>query len=252
MLGVLVEGPPIKRVKRARQAIADVVKVEDDGQLQLSASHMQDVAASIFAGFSLLNAPGQSRAGASRQSADHNLPAGPPLGNQAITPARMAPMTPARVAASPRPATESPVKTDGPFGFQIVMPDIPNASETMPPDAAGERDSRLTTPGSGQRRKGGQGVQGQGRGRKKRNLVSEAKRVAQDFRTSTADDKSFFGLGAKTMIQWMGRLLKDIEERLPVCESEADFQELERTKKIVNVIINVTRAAKLHGIESAA
>ena len=54
------------------------------------------------------------------------------------------------------------------------------------------------------------------------------------------------------MIQWMGRLLKDIEERLPVCESEADFQELERTKKIANVIINVTRAAKLHGIESAA
>ena len=42
-MGARVPGMPIKKLTRSKQAIVDIVTEEDNGQVQLSETHFQDV-----------------------------------------------------------------------------------------------------------------------------------------------------------------------------------------------------------------
>ena len=67
-LGVIVPGPPMKKVKRAKQQIADVNTMQDDGSMSIRGEdHSSAIAAAIFQGFSLSSrASGSSPSGLSR------------------------------------------------------------------------------------------------------------------------------------------------------------------------------------------
>jgi hypothetical protein len=59
-----------------------------------------------------------------------------------------------------------------------------------------------------------------GRGRKKRDLVKEAIRNLDEFRSAPSDNPGFYGTGYKATLAWMVRLDGDIEQRLPEISDE--------------------------------
>lgn len=261
VLGVMVPGEPIRQVKRMRQAIVDVEETVDDGSLQLSETQAQDAAAKIFSGFSL-----SSRA--LGQVLSENLASEAP-----------AQVTAARVVA-PAGKTPSPSKKDvvqdgtaaaagpnkaGPFDVEFVVPQL--RAQELAPTVAGpsakSSGSSGSSRGSGNTvaspaaapaaaapaRKGGEAPSA-ARGRKKRNLVAEAKRVCQDFASCDRADKGFFGQGSKALYQWLQRLHRDFGERLHEATTQEEYNEHQVYQKGIDAILRVMKATRSHSAES--
>ena len=90
------------------------------------------------------------------------------------------------------------------------------------------------------------------RGRPKRNLIGDADRIISDFRASTPDDISFFGITAKTTTQWMQRLVEAIDEAVAeLDDAEANLEFIMR-KKSIEAILAMCRCARKGGVEGEA
>lgn len=87
-------------------------------------------------------------------------------------------------------------------------------------------------------------------GRKKRNLVGDAKRTAKEFAEAAQDDKTYFGVGSRTMVQWLTRLSKDFTERLPDAATEEEFEEHALYQKVIGIITRIVKGSRLHNMES--
>ena len=81
--------------------------------------------------------------------------------------------------------------------------------------------------------------------------MDEAKRTCDEFRKSDSSDVSYFGTGAKTMVQWLTRLSKDFTERLAVAATEDEFHELEYWDKALKIVLNVTKSVRQNGVDSS-
>lgn len=225
-MGVVVPGPPVKKLKRAQQGIVDVVRVEDDGQLELSESHAGDVAAAIAAGFSVDFRGGQSA----------GVGSSPPPAAAAHSQAT-APMAPA-CAPAPAPAS-SPGQSVGcagfgghRLGFEVVVPQLPgsaaaghqeeSASARVACKAKARCTPRPASAVSPSAASSALDASKSGPGRKRRNLVAEAQRAAGEFAAAGPDDKGYFGTSSKTTLQWMMRLQKDFKERIPTITAEQE------------------------------
>ena len=234
ILGVMVPGPPVKKIKKVDAQYVDVDMTEDDGSVQPTADHQSKIMSCIAAGFmAQFGMTPATRSGAGSVASSS--------GGSSTTFAP-APRAQALAVASPD-GKRKPVSDDGgddianTAGFQFVIPQLPGA-EVSPPGgqakagakagahaaAAGGRP-RSQPGGDGSSASGAGAAQAKaaaGRGRKKRNLIAESTRVAREFSICEPSDKTHFGTGAKTMLAWMLRLSKDFEGRLLELDEEED------------------------------
>ena len=135
VLGVMIPGPPIRKVKSARESFVDVRKIEDDGTCQFSENHMQTVAAAIAAGIGNFGNP-SSASSPSSSGGSVRRPAA--LLPHKVQGAQAAPAAVKMETPSPSVKREAPPDSlDGnPFGFQLVVPTIPGAA---PDDTSANR-----------------------------------------------------------------------------------------------------------------
>ena len=89
------------------------------------------------------------------------------------------------------------------------------------------------------------------KGRPKRNLVADSKKIRSEFLEAQADDSAFFGVGAKATVQWLQRLVEGFDSRVTDDDMTPEAQaELAVHRKPVESILAMCRAAKKAGVES--
>lgn len=72
-----------------------------------------------------------------------------------------------------------------------------------------------------------------------------------DFCATSADDKTFFATGQKSIIQWLLRLVEAFDDRLEELDLSEDVKtDLIIHKKMVQAITSVRKAARKSGVES--
>lgn len=187
----------------ARTGFVDLIKKEgDSSEVQLSKTHMQDLAAGIAEGFNFTSAMFAQGSQPAMQTGTA------PSASRPEVPRARFPVSP--VVASPLTSTnaELPSPASGSmFGFKMVVPQLPGVSTAAlatptkkhPPQEAGATPRQPTAKAFVTA--GGQG----GKGRKKRDLIKESTRVVGEFAVAGSDHATYFGTGAKVMIQWMTR-----------------------------------------------
>lgn len=274
VFGVFVPGAPIKRIKRAKDLIVDRNEVHDTGDLQFTPEHMTEIANTIFQGFAMASFSG-THAGAlpdarlvaaspaskptpavveaplsspqkgpetsffgvnfgSTRDSPGKEPTGDARGNQGIQ----------------QPASMQPVKKEQ-VSRQMDLK-IAKRGRGAGGAAADKRQGHASSSGSQQSLAGGSaGLAAMTKGRPKRNVVADAQKVIGEFKVASAGDKSFFGTGQKSLIQWLQRLVEAFDERLQEPAITQEFKtELILHKKMIEVVVALCKAARKSGVES--
>ena len=241
-------------------------KVHDDGQLQLSAEHMNIVAEDVFAGFNMMGFTG-THSRAISEGVTTQQPQPVPTQTQAAAGSgdflgifQEPPKTPQKARppqATPKKAAVSPSETITKRHGGNRKPSVSAARQAQGQQADSSRTSS-SAPALGRSAPGQQGQQTEPidalslkRGRPKRRVIDDCDKIVVEFVAADKDSIQFFGQKAMATTQWLARLQEAFEEQL----KEADLADDSRSslvigKKKVDAIMTLCRAARKSGVES--
>lgn len=164
------------------------------------------------------------------------------------------PISPQPAAAAPPAPVVQQASSPSPFGFQFVLPAVTVAVPQEPASGSKKRGVRsISSGGPGGASAKAEPAPGAGQkrlkvGRPKRDVLTDMKKVVQEFEEASELDTTWFADNFRTRDRNTKRLLQDVVGRLSSSECSAEESgELTVLQKQVEVALNISKFIATHG-----
>lgn len=247
--GILIPGPKLFRVKRARVMVAEVRTETDQGNFQLGPNQLEEAMGELAANFMPARATGQA------------LTLGDLLGTGVGAAALQVPTAhdasgSAALASAPSGGAASSSggsNVFSGFGFGMTFGCGGGGSETTSapaaprrggsaPAAATARVAATARPQAGQAACSAEGAGGASRGRPREDVLKRAQKIVTDFEASGRENARFFGSERKTQQKAMVRALDDLAKEMDQVSDDGRLMSMQVVKKQVEIVLSVCRS----------